>query len=698
MANIQQLKIGDGDPDRIMFDKYYTNPNNYKFDFTTWVLNDVGHDVTIENNRITIKKFVPNTWIIRSEAVTGYRNSAICTYCRGTVMTSSNISTWASTLFASQLDTSNNQGAGSDTPKFRGLVMYPMSIESDNSYWMPQRVYTWEATWIDGDDISTSTRSGAAIADWADFRLGSGGHGVYGIWSDFTQTTMFPDTLLDVNNWSRANYGYDSSGTWYYAIGLYSGDYPNVGEGETGEVIDISDNPITLELYDNGGVDVSTVECWDAYAGDEQVYHKDRTVYNCWVQYGMGQENSRNSDGKTIYYISLDMSNIPEEVENPMLPEVVDWEDYIMNNWNSGKYVLNWNCDLTNSPMHDTVKEWFSSHAIPVLDATNYDNNTSDYTKDDNCYNFIYSYPFKNLKVNGNFKIILDGYFNTLSTNRAGFGLSCDKFTIQCLQDNCTWTSMNTMFYNSSFSELEVLDADGNVFKGFFSGTDFSGAFEFNGNITEIPDDIIAWGGNRNNVTTNEDGEAEDDGSYFGYCFEMCNSLTRVGMYGSTRESEDNTVRAFDLSQTFNWCTNLTYIGPVLDLSYVNFYTDGSTAYPYLAFNQCSKLEDVRIKNLNGSYVDFATDSTSGHGNLSSLNQESVEYLFNNLTDLTTYDQYDHTHDDEEHYIYGKPLAEAGEIHCPSEWASYVTTAMITAANAKGWTIYIGDNKVSLNK
>lgn len=431
-------------------------------------------------------------------------------------------------------------------------------------------------------------------------------------------------------------------------------------------------------------IDPSTEECWDVYAGDSHVYHKDRTVENCWIKYGMAQKTTVGGNNYPV--ISIDMANIPEEIENPMLPKVVDYEDYIMSSLLSGEYILNWRCDLTNSPMQDVVKDWFANNAIPIV-LVDHVNNKSNYTYEDSCPNFIYTYPFRGLKVDGDFKIILDGYFTSLSAGRGAFGLTCNKLTIQVMQDNCRWTSMNTVFYNGGFKEIEVVDANGDAMKGFFTATDFSGAFEFCYYLTEIPDNMINWYNNRQNVESDTNG---DSGTYFGYAFEGCNNLTRIGMYGDTRESESNTVRAFNLEQTFNSCTSLTYIGPVLDLSFVNFYTNGTTAYPYLAFNNCRVLEDVRIKNLNGSYVDFTANGSTAHGNLSALNQESVEYLFNNLTDLTTYSQYEHG-DDTASYIYGRPYAETGELHCPSEWENYVTTDIITAANAKGWTIYIGD-------
>ena len=400
MANINKIKIGAVDPDAIMYDKPHEDMSNLKFDFTEWTQNEAfANDITVEQGRITIRKFKPNTWIVKSPDVTGSQNNAICTYCRGTVMTSHNID-YNSSIFSQAQEMRNIVGAGNDLPKFGGFCPYPMKIDGTYTNWMQIAAYNWESTWSDKDDIHSSTRTGPGLADWPTFRLGAGGHGTYGIWSDFTNRTMFPDTLYDFSTSARNpdntvtwNYGFmlatgnvndfdDDSwevangatlegrkvkittriaadtdgwhvGKWaapkackikvsglsegdtvYYgansvannnvvlctADGTY--DIPAQSNGGswgfgfrvcgtgTSEVtlefvnkladdnglIDISDNPIVLELFNTNGVDITSVECWDTYCGTTQVWHKDKTVQNCWVKHRLALP-----DGWSLY-------------------------------------------------------------------------------------------------------------------------------------------------------------------------------------------------------------------------------------------------------------------------------------------------------------------------------------------------------------------------------------------------------------
>lgn len=407
MANINKIKIGAVDPDAIMYDKLHEDMSNLKFDFTEWTQNEAfANDITVEQGRITIRKFKPNTWIIKSPDVTGSQNNAICTYCRGTVMNSHNIANHSS-IFSQEQEMRNIAVAGNDLPKFRGFCPYPMMVDNTYTNWMQVAAYTWESTWDDEDDLQSSTRTGPGLADFPDFRLGKGGHGTYGIWTDFNTKTMFPDTLYDFNTWARNpsntvtwNYGFmlatglvndfdDTSwstangavldgrkvkvtgrmettatgwhvGKWcapkackVKVTGLSEGDSVHYGANNptnkdvelctqdgtydipaqsnggtwgfgfrvcgtgTSEVtlefvneltddnglIDVSDNPIVLELFNTNGVDVTSVECWDAHCGTTQVWHKDKTVNNCWIKYRLALP-----DGWALYQSAFSTS------------------------------------------------------------------------------------------------------------------------------------------------------------------------------------------------------------------------------------------------------------------------------------------------------------------------------------------------------------------------------------------------------
>ena len=59
MANIKNIKIGNTDPSSVMFDTVTTRVSDYQFDFTNWTKN-TENDITIQNNKVIIRKFKPN--------------------------------------------------------------------------------------------------------------------------------------------------------------------------------------------------------------------------------------------------------------------------------------------------------------------------------------------------------------------------------------------------------------------------------------------------------------------------------------------------------------------------------------------------------------------------------------------------------------------------------------------------------------
>lgn len=52
-------------------------------------------------------------------------------------------------------------------------------------------------------------------------------------------------------------------------------------------MIDVSEHPIEIMLDNNNGYDMTNEECWNAYMGDTQVYHKEKTVENALIKYGL---------------------------------------------------------------------------------------------------------------------------------------------------------------------------------------------------------------------------------------------------------------------------------------------------------------------------------------------------------------------------------------------------------------------------
>lgn len=383
MSDINNIRIGEITPDRILYDNYWVDPGAYKFNFNQWEINtNYKNVIDVSNNKLVIKKFKPNVWLMRSPKVNGVFAKDICSYCRGTIANVSGLNA-NSNLWSSEYHTISDHGAGNDTPKFRGFCIYPIF---PNGLFINQSCYAWEGCWnVSGE------RNLPSINDYPAFRLDSAnGHGSFGLFHDRMDMTLFPEELADINSWRRGQnvdmyYGimittgkveaFDTTawnvnstagkivgnkiiytgrdpqnsdrtigkqsnvmGFRVRVTGLSAGDYVLYGllnniknesatkftsDGEydipagwgggtgrysfsvrgTGSsqvtieivnslcdadgLIDVSANPIVIELPISDEIDITNRECWDVRVGNDILYHKDKTLENCWVEYNL---------------------------------------------------------------------------------------------------------------------------------------------------------------------------------------------------------------------------------------------------------------------------------------------------------------------------------------------------------------------------------------------------------------------------
>ena len=383
MSDINNIRIGEITPDHILYDNYWADPGVYKFNFNQWEINtNYKNVIDVSNNKLVIKKFKPNIWLMRSPKVNGVFAKDICNYCRGTAANVSGLNV-NSNLWSSEYHTISDHGAGNDTPKFRGFCIYPLF---SNGLFINQSCYAWDRCWnVSGE------RNLPGINDYTAFRLdGANGHGSFGLFHDRMDMTLFPEELADIDSWRRGQtvdmyYGimiatgkveaFDTTawdvnssagkivgnkiiytnrdpqnsdrgirkssnimGFRVKITGLSDGDYVLYGllnniknetatkftsDGEydipvgwgggTGKyifsvrgagssqvvieivnslcdadgLIDISANPIVIELPISDEIDITNQECWDVRVGDDVLYHKDKTLENCWVEYNL---------------------------------------------------------------------------------------------------------------------------------------------------------------------------------------------------------------------------------------------------------------------------------------------------------------------------------------------------------------------------------------------------------------------------
>ena len=396
-------------------------------------------------------------------------------------------------------------------------------------------------------------------------------------------------------------------------------------------------------------VDPSTVRCWTVYHGSDVLYHENKTKENAWEAYNLiTTETIPGTEGKLIAksFVGLDGTK-----KVPTLDVYKD-ADFYSKAADGTVTFQRFNGILNNKEVAAKVKEWFAAHTI--------------------------SQTFTNISTRNKGMFYASDIDGTLTlnideSNISGVAEFADSNIEKVIINTGFVTSLHELFYRAgNLREVE--------FENVARSQDLSGAFEFCHNLLKLP--VINWrDGNRSFNSTDASGVVtvvtyKGLCSNAGFAFEYCYRLPEIPQYGATRDDAKNTLTFTSYSpQTFNQCKALTKIGPILDFRYLE------PANASLIFGGCTALTDLRLKNLNHGSWRFDEKAINGvvHGNLSALDAESVKYLIDNLSDLTV------TSSDDEHAI---SKVRTAELHCPSTWTS-ITDAQVTAANAKGWRIFV---------
>ena len=405
-------------------------------------------------------------------------------------------------------------------------------------------------------------------------------------------------------------------------------------------------------------VDPSTVRCWTVYHGSDVLYHENKTKENAWEAYNLiTTETIPGTKSKLIVksFVGLDGTK-----KLPTLDVYKD-SDFYSKAADGTVTFQRFNGILNNKEVAAKVKEWFAAHTISQIFTNNPNRNKGLFYASD---------------IDGTLTLNMNG------TNMSGVAEFADSNIEKVIINTGFVTSLHEIFYRAgNLREVE--------FENAARSQDISGAFEFCGNLLKLPN--INWGdGNTSFNSTDVSGTVtvvtyKVPCSNAGFAFEYCYRLPEIPQYGATRDAAINTLTFTNYSpQTFNQCKALTKIGPILDFRYLE------PANASLIFGGCTALTDLRLKNLNHGSWRFDEKAINGvvHGNLSALDAESVKYLIDNLSDLTV------TSSDDEHAI---SAVRTAELHCPSTWTS-ITDAQVTAANAKGWRIFINDTEKVVTK
>lgn len=424
-------------------------------------------------------------------------------------------------------------------------------------------------------------------------------------------------------------------GTWfdasYYAwtIGLFGGVQDSTSS-DYEKIWDISDIPIIIDIGVNH-LNPASKECWNIKAGETDLYYKDKTFENCWEKYCNITEETTPT-GTKIKVISNTSLGVKNSIYLPPLESLISIPKNIA-----------WRVQLYNTEYWNDIKSWYLNNSIDA--------------------NILPGKLFSDSNISGEItlNVTSDTYYAAHGEDLfRNSGIQKVNFV---LGESVRMGSCNCLFRGASKLTQVTTNTP-------FMANDLSGMFEWCSSLLVFPKGLINWTAYGAIPKVN-----------MGYCWDGCTKLTTIESETEDRNSISNTIvfRRY-AQQCFYNCQKLSYIGPVLDFKAIVPHKDDNT---YLLFSNCSSLTDVRIKNLN--HGDWKLDGTGDLGNLSLLNQDSILYLFNNLTDLVSEFSTEIEEDDVD-----TPSVNSANLYCPSSWNDYITDSMIIAANAKGWNIYVG--------
>lgn len=741
MADVTNVKVGSGDSESIMYNKYLVPFANQLVYFTSlvpkdnskvwnsvmgeWQVNDGWEIEILSSKKVAIKKFRIDTWGLRKIFNLGGSNDT----------DPATISEFLSfRVKVSGLDYVHNNVVYQEDAlgnKTYGFVKAFAGNNGYNVYWYPGQFTS--GNYIQGLGIQGGVGYGTN-ANERDDGLQMGKHP----W-DIGSRVAITDGEVK-GTWFDVSYnaitlglfgGYQTATSWH--------EYTTEGyTGNAYKVYDISDTPIIIDLNvddtANAKVDPSTIECWDMYVGDTQVYHKDKTRENCWAKYSMMfPENynyikanltisdstcaswinpnqiyitkvpaggltitkvntTKNVESSTQSYQALGIKvvNKPDDItakfartftnvtenydeeytlvngttsipafsqkmyltdqsvtcnftefglslsadtdtECNIVIELIPvfnedtYRSVTLSQWsNLSKPILPevtdklidmdktlWNCRPTNTDFWDSIKDWFS-------------NNTINWT-------LLTKGLFRSSNLD-EIKLRITGWRDDWNSPEYYMWASgpfrysdLNKITLESVNGS-TFSVGNSLFSGcSSLQEIEVVLPEGTYY--LCGSSDFSGMFErTTGGLKTFPNNLIRY---------DRRGHAFEQGiscSLTNYWFDYSSIETIPIAGGGDRFAEENHLILHRYAQqTFNVGSTLKYIGPVLDMILVHPESNSSSIF------RCEGLTDARIKNLNhGSWNLDGVTRGLYHGNLPSLDAESVAYLFENLTDLTT--------------------------------------------------------------
>lgn len=624
----------------------------YEFNFSTeWIVNPDNSDgIVIEDNVITISKVKPNTWFIKSNY--GFTTAA-----------DRNAKFYNKTWNINGVTQANSDGLIGDgytffinwagTPcKGWGLVISP--VNSSNT-------------------LMCSTNDGC---DQMGIYSGSFKNG----WGDWPGALNFGTR----NDGQRALYNGNVNGYPTYgevALGFFSSV-----EADADGYINFN-TPITIScVLLSQVVDPTTKEAFSVSLGDTILFEKEKNFENLLINHQLGFK---------------DVNVIGEIVQGDYGPEILDPKGYayvISNNrckhYTSGKYkdtgqpiTIPIPTDLFELIENNEPVKFFCTQTDKDKQTGLWYNVVKYFKEHDITTPFFAENLFSKSNVNGSDYTDGDGWVD--------INIDCDNCVIDGCFDHCgidpnitgveyvrfnvnggKISKTRNVFRQSRYWLKEVRFVN-NVNQGEHVCPDMlSGMFEYCG-LNKFPEGL----GFSNTETSGNHSEPTCCIQYVahGSVFSVFGNLKPDG----TRYEllvEPNCLEAFNTSDIYGMGDNLTEILCDLDMKFVD-----PCGIAQNVFN-CSKLQKVRIKNLNKGIwsLDNVNHGGTLNGNLASLDEDSANYLVSNVYDLKQNENGDATKTE-----YTEGLYESS-IYLPSTLKEKVTEESLSIAKDRGWSVYFG--------
>lgn len=403
--------------------------------------------------------------------------------------------------------------------------------------------------------------------------------------------------------------------------------------------------------------DWGSVEIWDVSLGNNEVYKKERTTENYLIQYGLlGEQVKSSSKRISIGYMNIPSDQLYKYTDQIYIPSISDFYDYYQEQIIKPEIdSITFNVKQSNKNFWNLVKTccMFAVKSIHT-----------DYDK--------YVGLFASSNIDGEITLHFVGMPFVAGDNAFdGCNLTKINFTFD---EESAITSLNKIFNNTP--NLQSIETSKPLRTSDLSGwVSASKVSLTKGQVWWCQGSRVSTNVNNTNIRLS--------GSFTSYFLDNYQGTT-IEQYGDDRLAENNTISCVGSFRILYHSRNITSLGPVLDFKFIK--------QELTTIEGCDQLTDIRIKNLNhGDWIFDNVERNGVKGSLPNLDADSVEYLFENLYDLTTNNPdltYTGSNDDE----YGQnPWVDHANIYCPQQWQDKITPLMVDNAQLKGWSVYINN-------